>query len=176
MTVILGIRETIEHLQTDEVQVPQPVAISTRLTCNSVLRRIKHQTITICFVFNMLHFQNNTFQTLIFGHNIRGCCLDKGPIYCRIHKSEVVNAISAIQLENGIQKTCRHPHVFWISKQHFENGIVVDIDVFIFFTILHNALVDIASDLMDFADGAEHFRVLFPVHKTSFVELFADSL
>ena len=170
MAVIIGIREPVEHLQTDKVQVTQPVAVATRFACNSVLCRIKHQAVAISFVLDMLNLQNNALQTLVLGYNIRSGRLDKSPINRRIHKSKIVNAVAPIQLENCIQKACRHPHVIRISKQHFKDRIVVNIDVFIFFAILHNALVDIASRLMYLANGAEHFCVLFPIHNVSFAE------
>ena len=96
MPIILGIRESIEHLQTDKVQVTQPVAIASWLTCNSMLCRIKHQPIAESFIFDMLNFQNNAFQMPVFNNNIRSDSLDKSSIYRRVYKSEIVDAIIPI--------------------------------------------------------------------------------
>ena len=101
--VIRRLGETIEHLETDEVQILQSVAFSFDTACNGVLCRIKNQACVVRIVFDMLYFEHNPVETLVGCHDVRGDAFTECVGQSGVDVGEVVDAIASDESKNCIQ-------------------------------------------------------------------------
>ena len=112
MPVVPGFGEPVEHLEADEVQVPQPVAFAMGLACHGMLRDIVHEPVAVGIVFLVLNFQHDSLEAFVLDDHVRDDLLTQGAFYRRIYEGELVYAVSSVQLEYGVEKACRERHVF----------------------------------------------------------------
>ena len=165
MPVIARFRKTIEHLKTDYIQVAKLVVISFNTTCNCMFCSIKNQSAIEGVMFNMLNFENDAVLTLIKRHYIRGNTLAKCFRERRIHKSDFLDAVSAVKLKRSIEKIHGNRFIFRCSEKQFENIVVIDIYIFVESVVFRDTSRDITPALVCFADIFKHFRILRFVHK-----------
>ena len=162
--IISRLRESVKHLQADQIQIAQIISLSLHEICNRMLCGIKHEAASKAFVFNMLHLQHNPFQTLSGHYDIRCNALAKRPGLRRIYKVEMLQAIASMKAKDRIQKIYRDRLVFRSAEKHLENVVVINVDILVTFLVFCDTLRDIASLLMRFADVLEHVCVLFSIH------------
>ena len=168
MAVIGRFGVSIEHLETDEVQVAKIVVVALDAACNHVLRGVVNQPALESVVIDMLNFKHDTILTLVERHDIRGDALAKRVREGGIHEGDVFDAVGAVELEHRVEEIDSDRFVFRSPEKQLEDVVVVDIDVIVNFSILRNAGGDIASCPVRFGNVLEHFCILFSVHKEPF--------
>ena len=168
MAVVGGIGETVEHLEADEVQVAELVAVALDATCNDVLRGVVNQAALERVVIDMLHFEHDAVPVLIVNHDVRDDVFCKRVREGGIHEGNLIDAVGTVELEHSVEEIHCNRFVFGSPEKQLEDAVVVDIDVIVNFLVLCDAGGDVTPGLVRFGDVLEHFCILFSVHKESF--------
>ena len=171
MAVIGRIGESVEHLETDEVQVAELVVVALDAACNHVLRGVVNQATLEGLVIDMLHFEHDAVLALVECHDVRGDAFRESVREEGIHEGEVFDAVAAVELEHRVEEIHGDRFVFASPEEQLEDVVVVDIDVVVNFSVLCDAGGDAPPDLVRFRNVPEHFCVLFLVHKEPFAAM-----
>lgn len=103
MPVVRRFREPVEHLEADEVQVSELVIFAFNTACNGVFCRVKYEPVPIRIAADMLHFQHDAIQVLVFCHDIRRDVLTERGCDGRVYERDTFDTVSAVKLENGVK-------------------------------------------------------------------------
>ena len=68
--VVAGFQETVEHLKADKVQAPECVPLPMNEICDCMLCCVKYQPVVEGFVLDVLNFEHDAVQVLVFRYDI----------------------------------------------------------------------------------------------------------
>ena len=130
-----------------------------------MLRGVVYQAAIERFVLDVLNLQNDAVRALILGHDIRKGTLGDRSGKFLVHESEMLDTVTPVKVKSRIEKVYCNGFILGNPEKQLDDGVVIDVDVFVAFAVFRDASGNIASLLMGCADVLEHTCVLFLVHK-----------
>ncbi len=143
VAVVGGFGGTVEHLEADEVQVAEVVAVALDAACDHVLRGVVNQAAPESGVVDMLHFEHDAVLALVLGHDVRDDVFRERVRDGGIFEGDVVDAVEAVELEHRVKEIHSNRFVFGNPEKQLKDVVVVDIDVIVIFSVLCDAGGDI---------------------------------